>query len=304
MRKLLYLGIILFTVMGSSGCMSSTVVKVNDIEIDKRYYMNIEELLKYSSVYMKENKKITKDEIVSFIVDNEVVYQHAKKSGYNASEKEIKTRYNNALDKRDSIVVNKEDLKEEKIDKEILKSICEKDIIIEKYKEDYINDITISDENIKNYYETHKDEFKNEEVRASHILISTQGENYEGLDKDKLYSQAEYILEKINQGERFEDLAETYSNDEKSGKNGGDIGFFLEEDKNLAFSQVAFSLEKNEVSPIFETVYGYHIVKVTDKRRITKSLEESREDIKSTLLKEEYIKQIEALSDECEISIK
>ena len=90
------------------------------------------------------------------------------------------------------------------------------------------------------------------EVRASHILVDSK------LEADKLIAQ-------INGGRKFEDLAKKYSKC-PSGKKGGDLGYFGRGQMVKPFESAAFELEKGTISKPVETQFGYHIIKVTDKR--------------------------------------
>ena len=72
-------------------------------------------------------------------------------------------------------------------------------------------------------------------------------------------------------------------------------------DKNPEFTKKVFSLDKGQVSDVFETPYGYEIVKVTDKKTKQKSLEDCREDIVNRILAEKYLQHIEKLKDDTTI---
>ena len=181
-----------------------------------------------------------------------------------------------------------------------------KDLVVSKYKENFIKDIKISDKEIKAHYESHKDEFKIQEVRASQILISTLDDDNKQVskeEKEKLKTKAEKLLNKVNNGEDFNKLAKKYSDDKNSGKNGGDLGFFSKDDKNIDFTKEVFKLDKGKRVALIETSYGYHIVKITDKRTVTKSLEDSKDDIKNKILNEKYSKQIDSLYKKGKITI-
>ena len=117
--------------------------------------------------------------------------------------------------------------------------------------------------------------------------------------KDK----AEDILEKLKNNEDFAILAKEYSDDKNSGKDGGDLGYFSKEDKNIDFTNPVFKLEKDQLSDIIETEYGYHIVKVTDNKSVTKTLEESKEDIKNKILNQKYTQHIDSLYKNGKITI-
>ena len=140
------------------------------------------------------------------------------------------------------------------------------------------------------------------------IIVKSYQSSYwqaavKGIDseKDKLKSKANKIAEKIKSGEDFEKLAKENSDDKSTGKNGGYLGYFTKEDKNPEFTKKVFSLDKGQVSDVFETPYGYEIVKVTDKKTKQKSLEDCREDIVNRILAEKYLQHIEKLKDDTTI---
>ena len=84
-------------------------------------------------------------------------------------------------------------------------------------------------------------------VHCAHILVKTQKE-------------AQAVLERLKQGEKFGKIAGNISLC-PSGKSGGDLGYFGRGKMVKEFEKAAFLLEKGEVSPIVKTKYGYHIIK-------------------------------------------
>lgn len=98
------------------------------------------------------------------------------------------------------------------VNDDFLKSQVKKDLIVSKYKENFMKNIKINDNEIKTYYDNHKDEFTKEEVRASQILISTLDDNNNVVNqeqKEKLKDKAEDILEKLKNNEDFAILAKS-----------------------------------------------------------------------------------------------
>jgi parvulin-like peptidyl-prolyl isomerase len=84
--------------------------------------------------------------------------------------------------------------------------------------------------------------------------------------KKQIKDTAQQVLDRIKKGEKFEDLAKQYGED-GTAQNGGDLGWFKKGDMVASFEQAAFALKKGEVSPnLVETEYGYHIVRVDDKK--------------------------------------
>ena len=119
------------------------------------------------------------------------------------------------------------------------------------------------------------------EVRAKHILVDTE-------------EQAKDILKRIRQKEDFSKLAEQYSKDKGSAKNGGDLGSFSRGRMVPQFEAGAFSLKVGEISGPVRTQFGYHIIQVTDKK-------EGRigtfEEVKGGLEKQLMIEKQKALFD-------
>ncbi len=90
------------------------------------------------------------------------------------------------------------------------------------------------------------------QVRASHILVRSK-------------TEADKILNRIKAGAKFEDLARKHSQC-PSGKKGGDLGYFGKGQMVKPFEDTAFTMNKGDVSDPVQTQFGYHIIKVTDKR--------------------------------------
>lgn len=307
LRKIVLMGLVALISINMVACNKSTVAKINDVKISKDEYKKTEDFLYATGIIENKDKNNqVNSDILSFIIDNEVVYQAAQEEGIKVKDFEVNEKFNNIKETIDENPAYKEKLKEAGINEEFLKKQVKKDLVVSKYKENFIKDIKISDKEIKSYYESHKDEFKIQEVRASQILISTLDDDNKQVskeEKEKLKTKAEKLLNKVNNGEDFNKLAKKYSDDKNSGKDGGDLGFFSKEDKNIDFTKEVFKLDKEKNAALIETSYGYHIVKITDKRIVTKSLEDSKDDIKYRILNEKYSKQIDSLYKKGKITI-
>ena len=307
LRKIVLMGLVALISINMVACNKSTVAKINDVKISKDEYKKTEDFLYATgTIESKDKSNQVNSDILSFIIDNEVVYQAAQEEGIKVKDFEVNEKFNNIKETIDENPAYKEKLKEAGINEEFLKKQVKKDLVVSKYKENFIKDIKISDKEIKAHYESHKDEFKIQEVRASQILISTLDDDNKQVskeEKEKLKTKAEKLLNKVNNGEDFNKLAKKYSDDKNSGKDGGDLGFFSKDDKNIDFTKEVFKLDKGKRVALIETSYGYHIVKITDKRTVTKSLEDSKDDIKNKILNEKYSKQIDSLYKKGKITI-
>nr|WP_257787940.1 peptidylprolyl isomerase [Limihaloglobus sulfuriphilus] len=166
--------------------------------------------------------------------------------------------------------------------------------------------MVVSDEDVKNYYDENTQQFKQpEQVRASHILVKVEKDASEE-DKAAAKEEIKAIKAKIDAGEDFAELAKSES-DCPSGKNGGDLNFFSQGRMVKPFSDAAFAMEVGEISDVVETQFGYHIIKVTDKKEAnTQTFDEVKANIKARLESEKrnkYVSSyIEKLKEEAELT--
>ena len=183
-------------------------------------------------------------------------------------------------------------------DKEIEKFYREnKDTLIEprKAKVSYLvlslnvlkEQIKISQEKLAELYEQAEsvEYVSEEERRAKHILL-----------KDK--EIAEELLTRLKHGASFDELAKEYSKDSASKNKGGDLGFFAKGVMLPEFEKVVFALNKGEVSPLVETRFGYHIIKLIDiKEGLIKSLEEVKEELVQNYKDAKALEELYAVSE-------
>ncbi|WP_133471006.1 SurA N-terminal domain-containing protein [Paraglaciecola marina] len=155
--------------------------------------------------------------------------------------------------------------------------------------EDLMADIQVTDDELNEFYEQNLSTYRTEEERqVSHILLESAEAD------DVVAAQAEELLEKINTGADFAELAKEYSNDTFSAENGGDLGWFGKGIMDPAFEEAAYSLESiNDVSAVIKSAFGYHIIKLTDlKPEQVTGFDEVKEDIiavvKTTKAEDEF----------------
>ena len=126
-------------------------------------------------------------------------------------------------------------------------------VLMQAFLSKYVQE-NIKEENIKASYNNFiADETSREEIKASHILIDTE-------------SEAIDVINMLNDGDDFAELAKNKSTG-PSGPSGGDLGWFKRGQMVPPFEKAAFSLNKNEISqrPV-QTQFGWHVIKVFDKR--------------------------------------
>jgi parvulin-like peptidyl-prolyl isomerase len=117
-----------------------------------------------------------------------------------------------------------------------------------------------------------------------HILLLTQGKTE--TEKAEARTKIEGLLARAKAGEDFAELAKQYSEDTYSQVNGGLIEGFTRGQMVKPFEDAAFSVPVGEISDVVETSFGYHILKIVDRKKETRPFEEVRGEFESRLTEE------------------
>lgn len=126
-----------------------------------------------------------------------------------------------------------------------------------------------------------------EEVRASHILICGQGDSNckSNRTQEEALRLTEEIYEKVNET-NFAELAEEYSEDPSAKQNSGDLGWFGKGTMVKEFEDAAFALKVGEVSKPIKTQFGYHIIKLTDRKAAEQNKQIKKAKVENNQTKE------------------
>jgi peptidyl-prolyl cis-trans isomerase D len=132
---------------------------------------------------------------------------------------------------------------------------------------------------VQRYYNDNITQYQTpEQIRASHILLNTPGK-----DEAVVRKQAEELLAKAKAGADFAALAKQYS-DDSSKATGGDLDFFGRGRMVPEFEQAAFALQPGQISDLVKSQFGFHIIKLTDRRaEVTRTLDQVRTQIEAQL---------------------
>lgn len=220
------------------------------------------------------NGNITKDEFYNKLVDQygdavlkEMLYDTVLSEEYSVSEEEVQAEIDKVKESygdQFESALQQNGFKDEAQFKDFLKTQLQKEKAT-------TQGVEVTDEEVKEYYENMK-----QEVQAKHILVEDE-------------KTANEVIEKLNNDGDFATLAKEYSTDSSSAENGGNLDYFSTGDMVYPFEQAAYNLEVGEVSEPVQSDYGYHIIKVTDKREKedTSSLgtfDEMKDQLKTELL--------------------
>jgi len=173
--------------------------------------------------------------------------------------------------------------------------MVKKDLLTQAGVKKVLDSVTVSDEEVENYFNENPDMFKGQaSVRAKHILVESE-------------DKAKEIKEKINNGLSFEDAAKEFSTCPSSSQ-GGDLGAFTSGKMVPEFEEAAFNLEVGEISEPVKTQFGYHLIRVEEKLpEVSKSFDEVKESLHVNLLSHKqnvtYVNFINKLKDEQQVEI-
>ena len=211
-----------------------------------------------------------KNEVLESLIERELLFQESKKKGIQVKSEavsdqlqKIKQRYPNPEEFKK--LLSSMGLTESDVLSQIARGMAIQELIDKEVAEK----IKVSDEETKSFYDRNPQLFQQpEQIKASHILIKVQS-NAPDEQKAEARKKIETVQQKVQKGEDFATLAKTYS-EGPSGPKGGDLGYFRRGQMVKPFEEAAFSLKPNETSDIVETQFGYHLIKVDDKKPATK----------------------------------
>jgi peptidyl-prolyl cis-trans isomerase C len=251
-KRLILVGISILFLSLFSGCEKSgkegtegrDLVKINNVPISLEEFRQMSERQSLEGKMRLLNEKGSRDFLDNYVITREVLYQEAIKKG---------------LDKKKEVMGKVEDFKRAMVIDALLEEVL-------KRKDE------VTDREIEQYYKENEDRFTEpKEVRIRHIVVPTEPILHE-------------VLVKLSKGEKFEKLASTYNID-RSKEDGGNLGYIQRGQLSPAFAQfeeAAFSLRtKGETAPVVKTPYGYHIIRLEDRRgRVLRPLDQIKEKIR------------------------
>ena len=249
----------------------SAVASVNGVLIPKAYLEREvrrfeEQALSQGQLVDESQRDQLNRQALDTLIDIELLYQESQRRGFEISEERIEEQLNSLRTQFGDEEGYAAALEQIGIsDGELRTELGRQLAIQEMIDKDITPATTVSEQESTDFYENNPAFFFSpEQVRASHILILVSPDAGEE-EKSEARSRITEIRKRIVAGEDFAELAGQFSED-NSGMNGGDLGFFQREQMVKPFADAAFSLQIGELSEVVTTQYGFHLIRVTDRK--------------------------------------
>ena len=247
-----------------------------------------------------------KSDVLEDLVRQAILRQQAKELGIKITKKDIEKEIDNWVEREYQYVLDyygmtEEELKErleqegmtlEKFKQSIREEIegrrdqIERQLLEDRIRAKVVGTIEPTEEELKKYFEDHKYKYATPEmVRARHILIKVAEDATEE-EVAQARARIEEIKRKLDEGADFAELAKEYSEDEATADKGGDLGWFQRGQMVKEFEEAAFALQPGQISDIIRTKYGFHIIKLED-RRPGKGYEDVKDQVRRDYIDEQ-----------------
>ena len=330
MKKLIkIISVMLASIMLMTACgsklSSDAVVSINGVEVSKEYFdktvakvardndfetvfgeqiwdMEIEPGVTFSQHFSQQ--------MLDMIITHEMVMQKLENDAEGkkliASDEEVNSEYAAYMDIVSKDPEYSEFLTSHGVDEAFIKDHLRKNLTYRNFATSTADSVEVTDEEVKEFYDANIDQYTHNEVKASHILISTLDEKDEPLPEEqqaKKLELAQEVLLKAQGGADFASLAKEYSDDTVSAVEGGDLGFFGQGVMVPEFNDKVFSMEIGEISDLVETQFGYHIIYLTDKLNEVEALEDVKNIIVEQIRNDKFEEKMKELSDKTKVVI-
>lgn len=237
------------------------------IELDRGVEGRIQQLARKGQSPDPSQIGLLRKNVLEELINVELLSQESKKKGIKVEDRAVGDRLQALKSSFPDEKTYTEALSKDNMTESDLKARIEKGLRIQELvSREIIQKVTISTEESKAFYESNPDAFKQpEQVHASHILIKVDPTGGDSAKK-KAKKDIEEILKKLKKGEDFAALAKQHSQCPSKEK-GGDLGLVGRGQTVKPFEDAAFALKSGETSGIVETEFGFHVLRVLEKKQ-------------------------------------
>ena len=241
--------------------------------IDVRYKATLARLAEQSPQLAAQQEKVLRQNVANDLVTEVLLDEQAKQANITVTEEELKAEMTKQLATQNPPMTMEQyqkNVEAQGFDFQGMKGLLMQRMKYNKLLDaKFATTLTVTEADAKKYYDENPKQFQTpEQVRASHILISTAATDPNADPnqvKARAKQKAEELLKKVKEGADFATLAKENSSCPSKAQ-GGDLGSFPRGQMVKPFEDAAFALKVGQVSDVVETQFGYHIIKVTERQ--------------------------------------
>ncbi len=240
---------------------------IMEAEVDARVKPRLDRIARQMDPNVAEQyKKRIRGQVLEGMIVERLLDEQVKKADITITDNDINDRISEITAQQGmSMDAFKSLLQMQGQDFEQFKQQMKQGMAYEKFMDQQVGAVEVNDAEALAFYEENKADFNTpEEVAASHILIKV-APSATPEEKAAAKEKAEKLLKQVKEGGDFATLAKE-SSDCPSKAKGGDLGFFERGTMVKEFADAAFAMQPGQVSDVVETQFGYHIIKVTDRK--------------------------------------
>lgn len=311
-RISMLLALVIAVVVGITGCaqgsVSANAVAVVDgteiaLEtfnknlkmIERSYNKLYGETIWTQEIQGKTVKQIVREEILNNLVNETIIINYVKGTNFTPDQKEVDDAFKQYQESLKADPDTQKFFEENKIDEAFIKKEIEAQLYNEEFKRLIGDEISKDTAKMDELYKTYI-----VQVSARHILVDDE-------------AAAKKVLERIKAGEDFAKIAKEVSKDPGSAENGGSLGYFNRGMMVPEFEKVAFDLPTGQVSDLVKSKFGYHIIKVDDRKTLVdveksgakkEQVDALKQSIIENLTDDAYTNKLKELTDKYGSKIK
>lgn len=247
-------------------------------------------------------------QVLEQIINEELLLKEAEQQKVSVPPAEIDKRFTQLQARFPSEEAFNQELKNRGLTAERLKQNIKKGLMRQQIlTKEVLDKVSVSPKELEAFFDKNKNNYvQEEEIHARHILIRVDAD-VSPEDDRKAKERANAVLVKVKKGEDFGQLAKEHS-DGPTKEREGDLGYFGRGQMVKPFEDAAFSLKAGQVSDLVRTKFGYHIIKVEDRREAKRlSYKQAENQVKDDLTKEKvnarYQEYIDGLRKKAKITI-
>lgn len=229
-------------------------------------------------------------QILEQLIDEEILLGEAKRRKFQVTAEMVDERIENIRSRFPSEEAFTQALSSRGITTGTLKAHIHEGLLRQQIiDQEVLQKVSVSPEELQSFFQEHKDDYVQEEaVHARHILFRVAADASPE-DNEKVQNRATAVLAKAKKGEDFAKLAAEFSEGPTKDR-GGDLGYFGRGKMLKPFEEAAFKLKAGEISDPVRTRFGYHIIKVEERKEAKRlSYEEAEGQVRQKVTEEKAI---------------